>query len=324
MNKLIWTGLFLLAIVAWLTDAFLPLDGISLNAIYDFSRETPEGQIFWDLRLPRASLAFLSGAVLSICGMVFQAVFRNAIATPFTLGVASGASLGAAVYIAFGAPVFISYSFGISCSAFTGAILTTFLINFLGKRSRLFDSYSLLLAGVALSFILTSIIMAIQYCSKVHDSYQIMRWIMGGLDTVGFNDVFQVMAAFAIGSVFILFHTEDLNILSIGDELAMSRGLDVMRCRKKLFLVNSLMVGGTVSITGPIGFIGMVVPHICRLVLGANHTTLFPSSILMGGALLCICDSVAHNITSMPLPVGIITPLLGGPFFLWLLFKNRN
>lgn len=323
MNKIILLVMILFAVVCFLLDALLPLDMVSLEALKDFAKETPAGHILWDLRIPRASLAFLTGAVLSLCGMVFQSIFRNALATPFTLGVASGASLGAALYIAFGLPAVLSGNFGIGVAAFGGAVVATIIVNFLGSRSRLFDSYSLLLAGVALSFILSSLIMTIQYSSKVHDSYQIMRWTMGGLDTVGFADTMQILLVFFLGAVFILFHTDELNILSMGDELAMSRGLEVSRCRQKMFLITSVMVGGTVSITGPIGFIGMVVPHICRLISGPNHNNLFPGCILLGGAILAICDCIAHNISVTSLPVGIITPLLGGPFFLWLLFKNR-
>ncbi len=324
VNKLLWLGIIIFAIMSWMTDSLLPLSGISFDGVFDFEKVTPAGHIFWDLRLPRSSLAFLTGAVLSLCGMVFQSIFRNNLATPFTLGVASGASLGAALYIVFGLPIIISANLGIGFAAFLGAISITALVNFLGSRSRLFDTHSLLLAGVALSFIISSIIMAIQYSSEIHDSYQIMRWTMGGLDTVGFADTIQVLLVFIIGSIFILFHTEELNILSIGDELAMSRGLNIGKCRKKMFIITSIMVGGTVAITGPIGFIGMVVPHICRLILGPNHNNLFPSTILLGGAILTICDCIAHNVLSISLPVGIITPLLGGPFFLWLLFKNNK
>lgn len=281
--------------------------------------------ILTQLRLPRTLFAFIAGAGLAVCGMVFQAMFRNPLATPFTLGVASGASLGAALYVFLG----FSFSFmtinGSTFAAFVGALIA---ISFVYSISRLRSGFSpetLLLTGVAISFFFSSLILFTQYMSNVSDSFQILRWLMGSLTTVGYRDVLQLLPFVSICIAVILWLSRELNLLMAGDDIALSRGLAVQKTRYLLFFMTSLCVGAIVALCGPIGFIGMMVPHMCRLIIGSDHTWLTPATLLFGGSFLIICDTIARLIIApAEIPVGVITTLLGGPFFLWLLIKSRN
>ncbi len=281
--------------------------------------------ILTQLRIPRILFAFIAGAGLAVCGMVFQAMFRNPLATPFTLGVASGASLGAALYVFLGFSFSIMSIDGSTFAAFLGSLIA---ISFVYSISRLrsgFSTETLLLTGVAISFFFSSLILFTQYMSNVSDSFQILRWLMGSLTTVGYRDVLQLLPFVSVCIAVILWLSRELNLLMAGDDIALSRGLAVQKTRYVLFFVTSLCVGAIVALCGPIGFIGMMVPHICRLLIGSDHHWLTPATLLFGGSFLIICDTIARLIIApAEIPVGVITTLLGGPFFLWLLIKSRN
>lgn len=281
--------------------------------------------ILTQLRIPRILFAFIAGAGLAVCGMVFQAMFRNPLATPFTLGVASGASLGAALYVFLGFSFSIMSIDGSTFAAFLGSLIA---ISFVYSISRLrsgFSTETLLLTGVAISFFFSSLILFTQYMSNVSDSFQILRWLMGSLTTVGYRDVLQLLPFVSVCIAVILWLSRELNLLMAGDDIALSRGLAVQKTRYLLFFVTSLCVGAIVALCGPIGFIGMMVPHICRLLIGSDHHWLTPATLLFGGSFLIICDTIARLIIApAEIPVGVITTLLGGPFFLWLLIKSRN
>jgi iron complex transport system permease protein len=291
------------------------------------SSTNPEIQqhILTQLRIPRILFAFIAGAGLAVCGMVFQAMFRNPLATPFTLGVASGASLGAALYVFLGFSFSIMSIDGSTFAAFLGSLIA---ISFVYSISRLrsgFSTETLLLTGVAISFFFSSLILFTQYMSNVSDSFQILRWLMGSLTTVGYRDVLQLLPFVSVCIVVILWLSRELNLLMAGDDIALSRGLAVQKTRYLLFFVTSLCVGAIVALCGPIGFIGMMVPHICRLLIGSDHHWLTPATLLFGGSFLIICDTISRLIIApAEIPVGVITTLLGGPFFLWLLIKSRN
>jgi len=278
-------------------------------------------QIFWTLRLPRVCVAFLAGSALAVSGMAFQAMFRNPLAEPFTLGVSSGASLGAAVYIHLGLSLSFAGISGLALFAFGGTLLAVLLVYCITRSKAGFSVATMLLAGVAVSFFFSSLILFLQYLSDFTSSFRMLRWVMGGLEkVVGFDDVLG-LAPFVISGVLVLYYlTHELDLLTTGDELAASRGVALERTRSVLFLVTSLMVAAVVAIAGPIGFVGLMVPHICRLLVGPNHRWLTPATVLFGGAFLTACDTLARTlIAPAELPVGIITALLGGPFFLWLL-----
>jgi iron complex transport system permease protein len=283
-----------------------------------------EARILSEVRIPRVALGFVAGAALATAGMAFQALFRNALATPYTLGVSAGASLGAAIYVHLGITASLAGIPGSAFAALAGACLAIGLVYAVARATYGFSSSTLLLAGVAVSFLFTSVILAIQYVGDVTTSFRIGRWLLGGLEVVGFLPVLHVLP-FAVLGITILFGiSRDLDLLVVGEESAASRGVPVTTVKKLVFAAASLMVGGVVATCGPIGFVGLVVPHIGRLVLGSRHRTLAPFSVLAGGTFLVACDAVGRTVVApVEIPVGIITALIGGPFFLAMLVQGH-
>lgn len=281
--------------------------------------------ILTQLRIPRVLFAFIAGAGLALCGMVFQAMFHNPLATPFTLGVASGASLGAAAYVYLGFSFTLLGLDGGVFAAFSGALMAISFVYSISRYQGGFSPETLLLTGVAISFFFSSLILFTQYLSNLTDSFQIIRWLMGSLTTVGYRDILQLLPFVSICVATIFWLTRELNLLVVGDDIALSRGVAVQKTRYILFFVTSLCVGAIVALCGPIGFVGMMIPHICRLLVGNDHRWLAPASLLFGGAFLILCDTISRLIIApAEIPVGVITTLLGGPFFLWLLIKSKS
>jgi iron complex transport system permease protein len=283
--------------------------------------------ILRELRIPRVLMAFLAGAALSAAGMVFQSLFRNPLATPFTLGVSSGAALGASMSIQFGWTFVL---FGISSvpfSSFVGAFLSMGLVYAMAVRSRRrFSSSTLLLAGAAVCFSFSCLILFLQYVGDFTRPFQTLRWTMGGLERiVQFRDVLSVFPFIASGCLIVWYLLHELNLLSTGEEFAFSRGVNVRQTKILLLIGVSLMIGAVVAVCGPIGFVGLISPHISRSIVGADHRRLYPAALLFGGGFLVICDTAARTLpTPDELPVGIITALLGGPFYLWLLLARKQ
>jgi iron complex transport system permease protein len=284
-----------------------------------------EARILSEVRIPRVALGFLAGAALATAGMAFQALFRNALATPYTLGVSAGASLGAAIYVHLGITASLAGIPGSAFAALAGAFLAIGLVYAVALATYGFSPSTLLLAGVAISFLFTSVILAIQYIGDVTTSFRIGRWLLGGLEVVGFLPVIHVLPFAVVGIAIVLAISRDLDLLVVGEESAASRGVPVTMVKKLIFTAASLMVGGVVATCGPIGFVGLVVPHIGRLVLGARHRTLAPFSVLAGGTFLVACDAVGRTVVApVEIPVGIITALIGGPFFLAMLVQGHT
>lgn len=321
----ILAGFIVVALVLLVLLPFVGMSVISLREITDPNYSPIDYRIFWNLRLPRILLAYTVGGALAICGMVFQAMFRNALAEPFTLGVASGASLGAALYIQIGFTFTVFGFNGASVFAFAGALITISVVYSISKLRKGFSVTTMLLAGVSLNFFFTSIIMFLQYISDFTTSFRIVRWLMGNLDVNGLTAFFNIAPFVILGLVVVMFLATDINVLSTGEELALSRGVNVRRTRNILFITSSLVVGAAVSICGPIGFLGMMAPHICRLIIGNDHRYLAVASFLFGGFFLALCDTLARIVIApAEIPVGIITAVLGCPFFLWLLLTNKH
>jgi len=316
---LLFLSLFVLIIIP-----IFGMKNIPLDAIFQPSGAI-ESEIFWQIRVPRVCVSFLAGIAFALSGMVFQAMFRNPLATPFTLGVSSGASFGAALYVRFGFSFAILGISGISVSAFLGAILSILLVYTLTQTTRGFSSSTMLLAGVAISFFFSSIILFLQYISDFTQSFRILRWLMGGIESVGYESVFNMLPFVVSGSCIIIFLSNELNLMVSGEDIAISRGVDVKTLKQVIFFAASLMVGGVVSVCGPIGFVGMMCPHICRLIIGPNHRFLAPATLLFGGVFLTLCDTIARTLVApAEIPVGVITALIGGPFFIWLLLNSKN
>ena len=322
-------ALLLFAIVLLAAAPFWGAVQIPCRALWASDVDAGKVDILWKIRIPRVLMGFLAGAGLALSGMAFQALFRNPLATPFTLGVASGASLGASVCIHQGwtfAWLGLLGVSSVSVCAFGGAMGTVLLVYGLTRARRGFSTATMLLAGVAVSFSFSSLILFLQYISDFTQTFRMLRWVMGGLDrVVDFGDVLNVVPFVVSGSLIVLYLTHELNLLCTGEELATSRGVEVARVKKLLFFAASLMVGGVVAICGPIGFVGLMAPHICRLLIGPDHRYLTPATLLFGGAFLVLCDTVARTVIApTEMPVGILTALLGGPFFLWLLMGRRS
>lgn len=318
--------LTLLIIICLGLTALAPFGGMSLISPADiFTPAHPDAEVFWRLRLPRAAASFLAGAGLAVCGMIFQALFRNPLATPFTLGVSSGASFGAALYFSLGASLPVLGGLGGLGAALAGSFLSMFLVYSLTRAKGGFSTPVMLLAGVIINFFFSSLVLFMQYLGNAHNSLRIMHWLMGslsGLDPARLADL-----AFAVigGALFVRTLTSELDLLMSGEELAASRGLRVKRTKTQLFAVASIVVAAVVSLTGPIGFVGMMVPHLCRLFLGWTHRLLLPASFFLGGAFLTVCDFLSRTLLApAEMPVGIITALIGGPFFLWALFRANR
>jgi len=297
----------------------------SWNVLLRPGADDVDAIIFWQIRLPRVLLALLAGAGLSLGGVVFQALFRNPLATPFTLGVASGASLGVTIAMVGGIHFSLIGLSGTSLAAMSGAILSIALVYGIARTSGQTSPNTMLLGGVAISFFFSSLILLLQYLSDASSSFRVLHWLMGDLSQASMESALQLTPFVVSGILIVSFLHRELNLLSITDDIAASRGVDVHRTRMLLFFAVSLMVAGIITVCGPIGFVGIMAPHICRLLIGANHRYLIPTSILFGASFLTLCDTLARNITSTAeVPVGIITAILGGPFFLWLLFSKKS
>lgn len=270
-------------------------------------------------------LAMVAGMGLSLGGLVFQAIFRNPLATPFTLGVAGGASFGVTLSLVLGISFSVLGISGISLAALLGAFLSIALVYLISRATGNASPHSMLLGGVAISFFFSSLILLFQYLGDISDTFRIIHWLMGDLSRASYDTILQALPFVLSGILICGAYHKELNLLIIHDDLASSYGLQVERSRMILFFAVSLMVAGIITTCGPIGFVGIIAPHICRLVVGHNHRHLVPTTILFGGTFLTICDTIARSISSSAeVPVGIITALLGGPFFVWLLIQKKK
>ncbi len=313
--------LFLIAVLVVATAPFVGMEIISPRHLFANDLQTT---ILWTLRVPRVLVAFCAGSGLALCGMMFQAMFRNPLADPFTLGISSGASCGAAVTILLGMSGAIAGVPYISLGAFLGAALSMMCVYLLSSLQRASTSLTMLLAGIAISFLFSSILMFMQYLSSLRDSFHIVRWLMGGIEVFGYQPLFSMLPFVGLGVAILAFKLPELDHLLVGDDLAKSRGVRVNRTKNLLLLAATLMVGSIVAVCGPIGFVGLMTPHICKMVFKTKHTVLGPASFLSGGIFLVLCDTLARVVIApAEMPVGVITALLGGPFFLWLLFARK-
>lgn len=317
---LILVATMLVTIAVLLAAPFIGMETITPSRALAGPAGGPDARIFWMLRVPRVMLGFLAGAGLSVGGLVFQALFRNALATPFTLGVSSGAALGATLALRLGLTFAVFGVGAVPLSAFAGALIAIALVYGLTRRGPGSATATMLLAGVAVNFTFSSLILLVHYTSDTAASFNILRWLMGRLETVGSDEALRLLPLLALGAGAALMLYRELNLLSLDEELAVGRGVDATRYRTVLFLSTSVMIGAIVAACGPIGFVGMMVPHVCRLLIGPDHRWLGPMSLLAGGAFLVVCDTLARVLAApAELPVGVLTALLGGPFFLWLL-----
>lgn len=318
-------GVLLLSLSAIGIAAWVGRPCLSLRAIFH-PTDSLEFQLLTQFRLPRAMTAFCVGAVLSLAGLVFQALFRNPLATPYTLGVSSGAALGAVVALLFliGTPLATGGAF-VEVFSLLGALLSIGFVYGIYRLKRRANLSTLLLAGVGCNFLFSSLILLFQAICDPHQTLQTIYWMMGHIRADGFKHIGPLLMAFGVSGTLVGFWTRELDLLSLGDELAAARGVANQRIRTILFFVISWAVALVVSQCGPIGFVGMMVPHLCRLLFGPLHARLVPRVVVVGGLFLMICDTLARTIVfPVEIPVGIITALLGAPFLLYLLSREHT
>ncbi len=278
--------------------------------------------IFWDVRIPRVLMGALVGAALACAGTAMQAVFRNPLADPYIIGVSSGAALGAASAGLIGLTAAVA-AFLPPLFAFTTAIITTFVVYALGTvRKRVYVD-TLLLSGVAIAAFLGAIVSFLIYFAN-EQFRQLIFWLLGSLALVNWDTVIVVLPVVAIGIVIVFLHGRDLNALLLGEETAHNLGINPERLKKLMLGIAAMVTAVVVAFTGIIGFVGLIVPHIMRLLLGSDHWLLVPASALFGATFLIWSDAVARTVVApTELPVGIITALCGGPFFIYLLRRSR-
>lgn len=296
--------------------------GSDLNSFFNVFSSDLSNEIIFKIRLPRALMAVLAGGTFALCGAVFQSLFRNPIASPFTLGTASGASFGVTLFISvFSVQGFMGMSLT-SLAAFLGSLLSIAIVYIASSSKRKFNPNSMILTGVVINFFFSGLILFVQYLTDQANAVRITRWTMGGLDIVGMSSVYFASAVFAAGFILIYNFRDDLNLLFIGEEISISRGVNIDRSRKYLFIISSLMISSIVSFTGPIGFIGIIAPHIASNYFGRNYRVLLPASLITGSVILLVCDLISRTILwPVEIPVGIITALIGAVFFIRIISK---
>lgn len=315
--------ILLLFVVSLVLLLFLPCIGITRLSWSAVLAGGQDSFIFWQLRVPRTLLGFLTGALLGLAGLIFQNIFKNALATPDTLGVSSGAAFAAVVAIKLGLPLsWLGFS-AVSLCGFLGALLAVVVIFAIVRLVRSTSVYTLLMAGVAMNLFFSALIVLLQYLLDFTNTYAILRWLMGGIAVSGYHEVWVLTPLLLLFLAAVLLFRREMLLISAGDEFAAARGMNVTRFRMLVFVGASLMVGVSVSLTGPIGFVALVVPHVARLLARHNFTAAVFITFLIGGDLLAVADLAARIIIPpAEVPVGVITAFIGAPFFLIILISG--
>jgi len=296
----------------------------TLNLAAALHGVSPDHEILWELRLPRALLSLWTGGALAVAGVLFQALLRNALATPYTLGVSGGASLGAVLAIVFGWSSFAGIS-GVSFAACVGAAAVLVLNVVLASNRGRLSSVSLLLAGVTINSMCGAAILFLSSLVGLLKSFAVTRWLMGGIDAPDYLTLVWLTAVLAPVCAVVFWYSREWNLLSVGETWAAARGVSTGKMLVLGCLAGSILTGAVTALTGPIAFVGLIVPHALRMWVGADHRTLLPCSFLLGAAFVALCDVFSRTILApVEIPVGVITSLLGGPFFIWMLSSRRR
>ena len=311
-----------LAVFPWIGAEKLVLREIGLFITGEW---TPDGMIFFQIRLPRVLLGLLAGGALAMAGATLQVIFRNPLAEPWTLGIAGGASLGA--FLARICP-FLWFAFGpfntSQALAVLGAAATLGLVLSVARRQRGAGAQTLLLAGVTMGVISGGAIMAVSGFVSPWKLAEFHRWLLGGLDAADWRSVGALTVLAGPGLAILVRRARDFNPLGLGDEMAAGQGVEVARVRRWAAVGAGLAAAGVAAVAGPIGFVGLLAPHAVRRILGPDMRRVLPGSFLLGGALLAACDALGRWAAApLEMPVGALTAVLGGPLFLWLLARRR-
>jgi iron complex transport system permease protein len=323
-QKLIWALalLSLLLIVATASGLAVGRQRLHVSGLISdpFTRT-----LFFRLRLPRVLMGLLIGASLALTGAALQALFRNPLADPYTLGVSGGGAFGASVAIAMGWSARILGIPLVFVAAFAGAMLAVVLVKTIAQAGAILLPGALLLSGVVVNLVAGAAVLTIQFFVDPSSALRILRWLIGSLDVVGLEPVGRMFLLLAPAWVALLAFSRQLNLVAIDEDTAATLGVNVSRCQTVVHILCALIVGVTVATGGAIGFVGLIVPHAVRLLFGEDLRIVLPGSLLMGAAFLVLADALARTILpSGELPVGAITGLLGGPAFLWLLRRRQQ
>jgi iron complex transport system permease protein len=309
---------------------FAPLVGstpIRLSQVFNGAvpfADNVDAQVFFVARLPRVLAAAIVGSGMALSGVVFQALLRNPLASPDTLGVSAGASLGAMLAITFHADFTFAGVSVIPLASFTGSIGALAIVYALASaRRRGTPTTVLLLAGIAIGALLAAVGRFIQYFADFTDTFRSVQWLMGSLDVAGYAPIVAALVPLTIATAGFATLPRVLDLVSMGMESAAARGVDVARAERVALVSASMSTGAAVALGGPVLFVGIIVPHIVRLLVGPDHRLVLPASALFGASFLVVSDLIARTVLApVELPVGIITAIIGGPFFLWLLFRR--
>jgi len=315
----IWTLLLSITLISPFFGA------ISLEVSEVLNTDTLSHTIFFELRLPRTLFAFFAGATLAISGLLYQTLFRNSLMTPYTLGISSGAILGAGIGIKLGLGVVLFGISSITLFGFFGAMSSVFLLLYLARFLKSSPAESLLLLGIALSLFYTSALMIIFFLGSAIENDMLLRFTMGSLSIIGWSSPLLLGVITSVLVLFIYLYRFELQLLAVSSESASLKGVNTKKVSLILLLISSLAIGVLVSISGPIGFVGLIVPHIVAKLypMSINHRIL--KTALFGGFFLTFCDMLSRVIqTQSELPIGIITALIGGPFFIYLIINKRR
>ncbi len=281
--------------------------------------------IFFRIRLPRVLLGLMVGSSLAAVGAVLQALFRNPLAEPFTLGVSGGGALGASVAIALGFGSRVAGVPVVFVAAFAGSFAFVLIVYRMASAGRVVLPGALLLSGIVLNLIAGAGVLMIQYLTDYTRALQILRWMVGSLDIVGYGVIVRMLIFLVPGVLLLFFFARDLHLIAVDEETAASLGVDVRRTERVIYFASSLAVGVTVAVAGPIGFVGLIVPHSIRLLFGEDLRLVLPCSLLFGASFLVLADTLARTaLGASELPVGAVTALAGGPLFLWLLSRRTR
>ena len=287
--------------------------------------EFPRHIILWQVRVPRILLAFMVGGSLAAVGASLQALLRNPLADPFVIGISSGAALGASVAILFGVGLSILTLLVLPFCAFLGALLSILVVYRIAVSYGSFSIHALLLGGVVLNAIFSALVLFLTTLADPYKASGMYAWLMGSLTGPDFQTVL-VLAGYLLLGIFVLVsQASALNLLTLGEEAARSLGVEVERVKRVVFTASALLTGAVVAFSGLIGFVGLIVPHAVRLMFGADHRLLLLASGILGGMFLMVADTVARTLLSpAEIPVGVVTALVGGPIFLYLLVQRRG
>jgi iron complex transport system permease protein len=276
------------------------------------------------IRLPRIVGAVVIGAALAASGVLYQGVFKNPMADPYVLGVSAGASVGAGIGILFGSSLSLMGFPVVPTTAFIAALATIFIVYNISRVGTRVLEMTLLLSGIAITIFLSAIYQVMQVVAQNYQLPALVNWTIGGIANIGWNSVLTITPFIIAGIVLSYVFSRDLNMMSLGEDTAQNLGVNTERTKKILLAIGAMMTAAAVSVSGLIGFVGLMIPHITRIIMGPDHRLLLPASVLIGAIFLVICDAIARILTgAAELPVGAITAIAGGPFFIFLLRKKK-